>query len=102
MACAMHPQIEHARILAMNALQQAGQTLLSLRDQNQMDVIGHEAIGLDRNAIVAGEFPEQIEVEQAIFLTIKDFLAIIAPLRDVMRDTRDDDAVGSWHIRLVP
>jgi len=95
MTSAVQAEIEHSGILAVQALEQAGKGFLFLGNQNQMDVIGHEAVGLDGDAVVAGEFPQQIEVEQAIFLTEKDLLAVVAPLRDVMRDIRDDDAVGT-------
>ena len=94
---AVQAQIEHPGVLALNALQQPGKRALPVRNQNQMDVIWHQAVGLNGNPVVVRKFREQIQVEKAISLTKKDLLAIVTPLGDVVRDARNHNSIRTWH-----
>ena len=50
-----------------------------------MDVIGHEAPGLDADAVVTGMLGEEIEVELSIGITEEDGLSEISAMADVVR-----------------
>ena len=48
-------------------------------------------------------FPdEQAEVEPAVVIDEEDILAVVAPLHDVMRTARYDDACYSRHVGNAP
>jgi len=44
--------------------------------------------------------PQQIEVDKAIVVRIKDTLAIISSLRDVVRQTYSDHSGNSGHLKM--
>ncbi len=53
--------------------------------QQQMDVVGHQDIGMYRNMIFSGGFAEALQVEVVIVISVETRLAIIATLDDVLR-----------------
>jgi hypothetical protein len=65
-------------------------------------LVAHQAVGEDFQAVVAAFLDEQAEVELAVVIDEKDILAVVAPLRDVMRTARYDDACDSRHVANAP
>jgi hypothetical protein len=66
-------------------------------DGDQVDVVVHQAIALQCDAIVGQEIGEQLQVEEAVGGTKEDFLAVITALGDVMGNTGQNEAIGPWH-----
>ena len=59
-----------------------------LGDRNQMNVIRHQAVAKQRDAVALRAFAESFEIETPVVVEQEHGLAIVAPLRDVMRHTR--------------
>ena len=79
-----------------------GQRLLAGRDGDQVDVVAHQAVGEDVQAVDSAFLDEQAEVELAVVIDEEDILAVVAPLHDVMRTARYDDACDSRHGGMLP
>ena len=66
-----------------------------------MDVIRHQAIGNDLNVTPLGLVTKQPEICGLVATVKKYFLSMIAPLRDVMGHTGEDNARVPWHHATV-
>jgi len=62
-----------------------------------MDVISHEAEADQATTVYAEVLREQLQIHQAIAITEKYDLTMIAPLGDMMWPTGDYHASESWH-----
>lgn len=61
---------------------------------------GHQAIGLDADAEVAGGVGEEVEVEAAVGIEVEDGLPVVAAVGDVMGFAGEDDTFDVWHQRV--
>ena len=68
------------------------QAVLRLRHGNQMNVIGHQAIGPDRNATLFTPLRHQFHIGRVGLVTEKRLLPTIPALGHVMRQTRNDQS----------
>lgn len=73
----------------------------ALRLQDQMDVVGHQAVCPDLDARLQSLFGEQIEVDFVVAIVKEDGLAPVAALRDMVRKPRYDDASESRHGKTI-
>ena len=73
------------------------QTVRGLGHRDQVDVIGHEAVGPDLDLASTAPLPHQLQVAAVILVTEERLLSTVSPLRDVVRETRDDDTCQSGH-----
>ena len=67
------------------------------RHNDQVDMVGHQAVTNDLRAVPASVSGQQIQVEAVITKRVEYPLAIVAALRQVMRYVRNDDARTSGH-----
>src|SRR6266550_4406546 len=67
-----------------------------------MDVVGHEAIRPDIDAIAAARLRHQRHVEQVVLTAEKGGLPAVSSLRDVMWKPGDDCAGETCHVGGVP
>jgi hypothetical protein len=67
------------------------------RHGHKVDVIGHQTVAEETDAMAHGVAAEQMEVEAAILGGPKDGLAIVPTLRDVMGHSRNDKARTAGH-----
>ena len=74
---------------------------LGFGNGDQVDVIGHQAIGPYRHAIMGAPFGHQVLVGPVILITEETVLTPVAPLGHMMRKTRYYDARYSYHIRRL-
>ena len=77
------PGAEIAGIEPMRAAHHQSEAHVVPRRQNEMRVVGHQAIGPNRNAEPGARLRQPIAVERAIVVAEKHALAAIAALRDV-------------------
>jgi hypothetical protein len=68
----------------MSVLQSERKRLGPPRDDDQMHVVGHEAIADQRESLDLAVGPEQVEVNQAVGIGFEDELTRVATLRDMM------------------
>jgi hypothetical protein len=62
-----------------------------------VDVVRHQAISRDLDALAARIGVQQTQVGLFIAVFEEDSFAVIAPLRDVVRYAREDRSGLSWH-----
>ena len=82
------PPVEALRVARVALAEGAGKRIGPLGDRHQMNVIRHQAVAKQRNAVALRAFAESFEIETPVVVEQEDVLAIVAPLRDVMRHTR--------------
>jgi hypothetical protein len=92
-------QIEVARKICVGSAERDRRRVRPFRHCNQMDVIGHEAIGQHAQSRSFGIGFQQIKVELIITSLEKYLLTSVAPLRDVVGDTLQDDSGDAGHRR---
>ena len=54
-----------------------------------MDVVSHQAIGMDLAAVICGLFSQVVQVETVILVRVKTRGPIVAPLNQMERDSRN-------------
>jgi hypothetical protein len=64
---------------------------------DQVDVVGHQAVGPDLHVAPPRLRGEQVAVDLLFAVLKEDRLAPVAPLGDVMRQSRGDDAGEAGH-----
>ena len=62
-----------------------------------MDMIGHQAVARDAAVVLPRPFGEQRQINPIVLLGVEDFLAVVAPLGDVVRCADRHHARGSRH-----
>ena len=71
----------------------ATQALGGLRDNDQVNMIGHQAICPDREMLCAAELRHEFEVVLVVFLTEERLLSAVSPLGEMVGHPR------SYHTR---
>ena len=71
------------------------------RRGDQVDVVGHQAVTIDRQAEPRGLVGQDLKVAGAVVVDKEHVLAVITALGDVMRTTRDDDPFDSRHSGIL-
>jgi hypothetical protein len=62
-----------------------------------MHVIGHQAVAQHPKPALGGLMLQHLQVGNAVRVGQKDILPVVAALRDMMSQTRNDDARDSGH-----
>ncbi len=65
--------------------------------QDKVHVVGHEAEGMDANAVTAGEAVETIEVGEKLGCVLEDALAFVTTLVDVIGLEALEVTTGASH-----
>jgi hypothetical protein len=77
--------VDEAGVVALEVLHQAGDAMfLASGFEHEMDMVRHEAEGVDPNLITAGEDVEAVEVVDELGLAIEDALPLGGALIDVI------------------
>src|SRR5208337_1363795 len=91
------PQVDPPRVPAMCLADGATQALGGLRDNDKVNMIGHQAICPDRDLLCAAELGHELEVVLVVFLTEECLLSAVAPLGDMVRHARSYHTSQSSH-----
>ena len=90
----------------MRLADRASQSIGRLWDRDQVHVIGHQAVGPDRDVLSAAEPGHQFQVALVILVTEESLLPAVPPLSDVMRqarcNTRADRAITASYSLILP
>jgi hypothetical protein len=62
-----------------------------------VNMIDHQGVSPDQNAVFRGVFAEKFQIGESIFLIKEDISSAVAAMRDVMRRTGDNDSCASSH-----
>jgi len=74
-----------------------GQGFFRPRHNDQVNVIGHQTIAEDPQAVPGGLPRQDREIGLVIIINEERVLAIVPPLGDMMRNVGQDDSGDSWH-----
>ena len=83
----------------VDGVEEPGQRLLPAGNGDQVDVIRHQAVGPDVEAVPGAEVGEQLQVSVVIARIGEDGLPVISPLRDVVGITNRNGSGYSRHRR---
>ena len=64
-----------------------------------MNVVGHQAVGDDGELVAASMGVQQAQVGFRVAVLEENLLTVVAPLCDVVRNTREYDSTDSGHNR---
>jgi hypothetical protein len=84
-------------MLAMDFLEQRVKARGRRGYCDQVNVIQHQAIRNDLDVVLCGPFAKQSKVRVLISRTKEHLLAVVAPLRDVVRQSGKYESCASWH-----
>jgi hypothetical protein len=93
--------VEILRVAAVSAAQDDGERIRLRGHEDEVDVIGHEAVAEDGDAVVPGVVFEELEVEPVVFGAEVCGLAVVTALGDVVGDAWENQARRTWHTRIV-
>ena len=85
----------------MRVLQGSRRRIGVARDDDQVDMIGHQAITKHGETMEFRVAPEQVEIDEAVDVAAEDDLPGVATLRHVMRNVNDNDARQSGHSHKI-
>ena len=91
------PEVDPPRVPPMCLADGATQALGGLRDNDQVSMIGHQAICPDRDLFCAAESRDELEVVLVIFLTEERLLSAVSPLGDMVGHARSYHTCQSSH-----
>ena len=89
--------IEILGIAHVEGVEGAGQGILGPGDADEMDVVGHKAVGPDVYSVSRLVFPQPIDIAAIIGLGLEDGLVVVPPLDDVVGVTDDGGAGETGH-----
>jgi hypothetical protein len=92
MAAASMQAVNVLRVNPMCSADRVSQGIGSPRDGDEMDVIVHQAIAEDGDAVAGALVSEESQVCAAVVIDEEDVLAIVAPLGEMMWKIGDDDS----------
>ena len=81
----------------MGLLQRLSQSLRLRWDGDQVNMVGHEAVSDEGHSLVRDVFPQQLQVNRSISITVEDEAPRISTLRDMMWNIQGDYSVESSH-----
>src|SRR4029077_538245 len=97
MPAAFFGVVQGQRIFGVRLAERARERIIVLRYDDQMHMVGHQAVTGDVGTVTASVSDQQGEVEAAIVRGVEYLLAIIAALSHVMRQAGNDDASTAGH-----
>ncbi len=90
-----------AHVAPAERLQRARQAVLVLRRHQQVDVIGHQDIGMDAADIASGRLGQPVVVSGIVLDGEEDGASIVAALDDVQRLVGAEIAAEPGHRRSL-
>lgn len=94
-------RIDETRVAAVRLADGASETNVVAGDQNQVDMVGHQAPGPYLDASLACLLRQQTAVDVLIAVLKKDRLTPVATLCDVVGRMRNDNACEARHASMV-
>ncbi len=91
------PEVDRPRVPPMCLADGATQALGGLLENDQVNLIGHQAICPDRDLLCTAELRHELEVVLVIFLTEERLLSAVSPLGDMVGYARSYHTCQSSH-----
>jgi hypothetical protein len=93
--------IDLGGVIAVDDLEGLGEGGGGLRNDDEVDVVGHEAVSPDLEALGAGAVAEPDEVALVVVGSEEDQLGAVTALGDVVGEAGDDDPCVSGHRGMI-
>lgn len=77
------------------------QSILRGRNGDQVDVIGHQAVGPDLDPALPARLGHQVEIRDVVLVAEKRLLPTVPPLGNVMRITRYNHSCNPRHDAII-
>ena len=90
-------RVDRRRVAPMRLAERAPERLRAVGDENEVNVVGHQTIGPDRDALFAALGRQEIAIERIVVVAKEDALAPVAALRDVMGKAGKDELGDAGH-----
>jgi hypothetical protein len=90
--------VDPGRVPAVRSGQSPAESLGGFGNRDQVNVIRHQAVGPDGDAVAAAGLGQELPVEAVVRRFQKRRLAPIASLGDVVRISWKDESSGAWHM----
>lgn len=87
-----HPLLEVARVLRMSSMDSARERVFPSRNDDEVNVIGHLTIGVDRQTESRHVVLEILQIYRPILEGMEDLPAVIPPLGHVIGNVRQDNS----------
>ena len=81
----------------MRLLEGPRKGIRSPRNNNQVHVIGHQAVAKYRKRVQPDMAPEKFEINEALAIRVEQKLPCVTTMGDVMRNIRRDDTRKTRH-----
>src|ERR1700678_3763939 len=88
-------------VASMGVLESLRHSPCGVGNDDQMHVIGHQAVAQQGEAVKLRRLPQQVQVRDAISVVRQDYLAGVAALRNVVGDIYDDHARQASHSQKI-
>lgn len=92
-----HARVDIAGIMTVHMTKSPPQAIFVRWHGNDVNMVGHQAVGSDRDIRPSRGVGQKIEIKLIIAVFEKHLLAAVAPLRDVMRHAWKHDAREPSH-----
>ncbi len=92
--------IDYCRVALVRLPQRSAQAFLTGGDDNEMEVVGHQAISPDFNSELSATLREHRKIERTVALGEKNRCSQVALMGDVMRVAREYQPCLSCHEEL--
>jgi hypothetical protein len=98
-----YPQssVDIPRIVAVDIAEGAAEGIFVCGYCDDMNMVGHEAIGPNLDAKPPSRIREQIEIKLIVAILEKGRIPPVSALGDMVRDTGKDDAREACHTRIL-
>jgi hypothetical protein len=92
------PRVDEARIAPVRVGERAPQSIRVGRHDDDMNVVGHEAIGPDLGSGPGHRFGQQLAIQDIIAILEEGLLAPVTALGDVVGQARQYEARKANHV----
>jgi hypothetical protein len=91
--------VEPAAVKVVRPAERARQRVGPLGHRNEMNMVGHQAVAQEAQAVAPAFTSQQGQIEAAIAVVEEGFLAVVSPLRNMVRRAHRNHASMAWHGR---
>jgi len=95
------PGVDGLGVAAVGQPHSAGQGVGTGRNRKKVDMVGHEAVGPDLQAVGDGVLAQEAKVAPPVFVAEEDVFPAVAPVGDVVRKSDRDRARETSHSGLT-
>ena len=85
-----------------DTLHRPRQRLLESRRADEVDMVGHQAVAIEREREPLASFPKKLQKQASVVIDEENVLMVVTPLRNMVRATRNDNTRHPRHGHSIP